>query len=45
MLDAGLISMDGKTKVIPPPIMDSQLMTYLKDCGEEPLLKAITGVA
>lgn len=45
MIDAGLLRAEGKTKHINPPIIDTALIVYMKDCGEEPLLKAIMGVA
>jgi len=45
MLDASLLRAEGKTKRITPPIVDTGLMAYMKNCGEEPLLRAIMGVA
>lgn len=45
MLDASLIRVEGKKRIITQPIVDTQLMNYMKDCGEEPLLRAIMGVA
>ena len=45
MADAGLINVEGKKKYITAPLLESRLITYLRDCDEEPLLKSITGVA
>lgn len=45
MMDAGLLRAEGKKRCITSPIVDTALMNYMKDCGEEPLLRAIMGVA
>ena len=45
MMDAGLLRAEGKQRCITPPIVDTALMNYMKECGEEPLLRAIMGVA
>ena len=45
MLDAGLIAMKGKQRQITPPVVDDGLIRYMRDCGEESVIKAIQGVA
>lgn len=42
--DAGLLTVSGKQKKITPPILDVTLENYLKDNGDNQMIKAITGV-
>ncbi len=44
MVDANLLSINGKEKTITPPIMDIALERYLEAVGESAIVKAITGV-
>lgn len=45
MQDAGLIAVERKQRRITRPVVDEQLIRYMRDCSEETLLKAIMGVA
>lgn len=45
MVDAGLLTVNGKNKVPTPPVIDIALERYFKDNGETQLIKAITGVS
>jgi hypothetical protein len=45
LVDAGLLTVVDKQKKITPPILDITLENYLKDSGEEHIVKAITGVS
>ena len=45
MVDAGLLTINGKKKEPTPPVMDIMLEHYFKDNGETQLIKAITGVS
>ncbi|MPN44490.1 hypothetical protein SDC9_192055 [bioreactor metagenome] len=44
MVDAGLLTINGKKKELTPPVMDITLEHYFKYNGEIQLIKAITGV-
>ena len=44
MCDSNLLGIDGKQKIITPPILDIKLQHYLEDSGKSSLVKAITGV-
>lgn len=44
LIDANLITIEEKCRMITPPILDIALERYLIACGEDSLLKAITGV-
>ena len=44
LTDAGLLTVSGKEKKITPPILDITLENYLKDNGDNQMVKAITGV-
>ena len=44
MVDANLLSLNGKEKTITPPIIDIALERYLEAVGESAIVKAITGV-
>lgn len=44
LTDAGLLTVSGKEKKITPPILDITLENYLKDNGDNQMIKAITGV-
>ena len=44
MVDANLLSLNGKEKIITPPIIDIALERYLEAVGESAIVKAITGV-
>jgi len=44
LTDAGLLTVSGKEKRITPPILDITLENYLKDNGDNQMIKAITGV-
>ena len=44
MTDANLLKVEGRRKLITPPILDYALEKYLKDRGEEAMVKALTGV-
>lgn len=44
LTDAGLLTVSGKQKKITPPILDITLENYLKDNGDNQMVKAITGV-
>ena len=45
LTDAGLLTVSGKEKKITPPILDITLENYLKDNGDNQMIKAITGVS
>ena len=45
LTDAGLLTVSGKEKRITPPILDITLENYLKDNGDNQMIKAITGVS
>lgn len=45
MMDAELLRMDDRKRIITPPIVDTAIITHMKDCGEEQLLKAVMGVS
>ena len=45
LTDAGLLTVSGKQKKITPPILDITLENYLKDNGDNQMIKAITGVS
>ena len=45
LTDAGLLTVSGKEKRITPPILDITLENYLKDNGDNQMVKAITGVS
>ncbi|NCC15940.1 MAG: DUF1819 family protein [Clostridia bacterium] len=45
MVDAGLLTVNGKKKELTPPVMDIKLEHYFKDNGEIQLIKAVTGVS
>ena len=45
LTDAGLLTVSGKEKKITPPILDITLENYLKDNGDNQMVKAITGVS
>lgn len=45
LTDAGLLTVSGKGKKITPPILDITLENYLKDHGDNQMIKAITGVS
>lgn len=45
MVDANLLTLDGKTRRITPPILDIALERYLEAKGDGVLIKAITGVS
>ncbi len=45
LTDAGLLTVSGKEKRITPPILDISLENYLKDNGDNQMIKAITGVS
>jgi len=45
MVDAGLLTINNKTKQPTPPVIDITLERYFKDNGEIQLIKAITGVS
>lgn len=45
MIDANLLTLEGKTKKITPPLLDITLERYLEVNNENAILKAITGVA
>lgn len=44
MVDARLITVNGKSKELTPPVIDGALERHFKDNGEMNLIKAITGV-
>lgn len=44
MVDAGLLRMDGKRRLLRRPIVDTALERYMIDAGEESVIKAIMGV-
>ena len=44
MKDANLLTIKNKQRIITPPILDVSLEQYLKNIGEEAIIKAITGV-
>ncbi len=44
LVDANLLTIIGKNRVITPPIMDKKLEAYLNACGDGAIVKAITGV-
>lgn len=44
MTDANLLRTEGKKRLITKPIIDNSLIWYLKDCGDQAILAAITGV-
>ena len=43
MIDAGLLRLDGRKRMITRPIVDNSLIWYLKDSGDQAILTAITG--
>lgn len=45
LTDANLITIVDKKRMITPPILDTALERYLKDCGDGAIIKAITGVS
>lgn len=45
MVDAGLLTVNGRKKEPTPPVIDITLEHYFKDNGEMQLIKAITGVS
>lgn len=45
LTDAGLLTVSNKEKKITPPILDITLENYLKDNGDNQMIKAITGVS
>jgi len=45
LTDAGLLTVSSKEKKITPPILDITLENYLKDNGDNQMIKAITGVS
>lgn len=45
LTDAGLLTVSSKEKRITPPILDITLENYLKDHGDNQMIKAITGVS
>ena len=45
MVDAGLLTLNGKKKEPTPPVIDIALEQYFNDKGEVQLIKAITGVS
>lgn len=44
MVDANLLAVHQKKKIITPPILDIALECYLKSVDEEAMIKALTGV-
>ena len=44
LIDANLLTVVDKKKMITPPILDIALERYLEACGESAMIKAITGV-
>lgn len=44
LTDAGLLTVSSKEKRVTPPILDITLENYLKDNGDNQMIKAITGV-
>lgn len=44
LTDAGLLTIKNKQKIITPPILDVSLENYLKNNGEEQMIKAVKGV-
>lgn len=44
MADAGLLRMNGKRRLLQKPLVDTNLERYMKEVGEEPVIKAIMGV-
>lgn len=44
LTDAGLLTVSSKEKRVTPPILDITLENYLKDNGDNQMVKAITGV-
>lgn len=44
MIDANLLTIVDKKKMITPPILDIALERYLQSVGEEVMVKALTGV-
>lgn len=44
MIDANLLTIVNKKKMITPPILDIALERYLQSVGEEVMVKALTGV-
>lgn len=44
LTDANLLTVIDKKKTITPPILDIVLEKYLNACGEDTLIKALTGV-
>ena len=45
LTDAGLLTVSSKEKRVTPPILDITLENYLKDNGDNQMIKAITGVS
>lgn len=44
LIDANLLTVVDKKKMITPPILDIALERYLEACGDSAIIKAITGV-
>ena len=44
LIDANLLTVVDKKKMITPPILDIALERYLETCGDNSIIKAITGV-
>lgn len=44
MVDANLLTMDGKIRKITPPMLDITLERHLEEKGESAIIKALTGV-
>lgn len=44
LIDANLLTVADKKKMITPPILDIALERYLETCGDNSIIKAITGV-
>lgn len=44
LIDANLLTVVDKKKMITPPILDIALERYLERCGDNSIIKAITGV-
>ena len=44
LIDANLLTVVDKKKIITPPILDIALERYLEACGDSAIIKAITGV-
>ena len=44
MTDANLMRIEGKKRLMTPPIVDNSLIWYLQNSGDQAILAAITGV-